>query len=126
MRKFLNKHLISIAIYAVSALILLSVALAFYNKKVMSDALEIQEQADMVVRVSENTLLNIRQMDISGRGYALIREDGFLFWSVANARRENRQNFKTLDSLFAIQSYSDPINYPKLKAGFKKYTDMYE
>ncbi|SMG12397.1 GAF domain-containing protein [Marivirga sericea] len=126
MRRFLNKHLISIAIYAVSALILLSVTLSFYNQKVMSDALETQEQADMVMRVSENTLLNIRQMDISGRGYALIREDGFLFWSVANARRENRENFKTLDSLFAIQDYSDPVNYPKLKAGFKKYADMYE
>ncbi|WMN11165.1 GAF domain-containing protein [Marivirga salinae] len=126
MRKFLNKHLISIAIYAVSALILLSVILSFYNKKVMSDALETQKQADMVVRVSENTLLNIRQMDISARGYALIREDGFLFWSVADARRENRENFKTLDSLFAIQGYSDPVNYPKLKTGFKKYADMYE
>jgi len=126
MRNFLNKHLISIAIYTVSALILLSVALSFYNKKVMSDALQTQEQADMVMRVSENTLLNIRQMDISGRGYALIREDGFLFWSVANARKENRENFKTIDSLFAIQGYSDPVNYPKLKAGFKKYADMYE
>ncbi|WKV11564.1 GAF domain-containing protein [Marivirga harenae] len=126
MRRFLNKHLISIAIYTVSALILLSVSLSFYNKKVMSDALETQEQADMVVRVSENTLLNIRQMDISARGYALIREEGFLFWSVANARKENRENFKALDSLFAIQGYSDPVNYPKLKAGFKKYADMYE
>ncbi|ADR20615.1 hypothetical protein MATR_17600 [Marivirga tractuosa] len=126
MRKFLNKHLISIAIYTVSALILLSVTLSFYNKSVMSDALETKEQTDMVFRVAENTLLNIRQMDISGRGYALIREDGFLFWSVANARRENRQNFKKLDSLFAIQGYSDPVNYPKLKAGFKKYADMYE
>jgi len=126
MRNFLNKHLISIAIYTVSTLILLSVILSFYNKRVMSDALETKEQTDMVYRVAENTLLNIRQMDISGRGYALIREDGFLFWSVAQARKQNRDNFKKLDSLFAIQGYSDPVNYPKLKSGFKKYADMYE
>jgi hypothetical protein len=56
----------------------------------------------------------------------LIREDGFLFWSVAEARRQNRQNFKKLDSLFALQGYSDAVNYPKLKAGFKKYADLYE
>jgi len=92
----------------------------------MSDALETKEQTDMVFRVAENTLLNIRQMDISARGYALIREDDFLFWSVAEARRQNRQNFRKLDSLFAIQNYSDPVNYPKLKTGFKKYADMYE
>ncbi|WKK84506.2 GAF domain-containing protein [Marivirga arenosa] len=126
MKKFLNKHLISIAIITVSTLILLSVILSFYNKKVMSEALETQEQADLVFRTAENTLLNIRQMDISGRGYALIREEGFLFWSVEQAKKQNRENFKTLDSLFAIQGYSDPVNYPRVKAGYRKYVDLYE
>jgi hypothetical protein len=92
----------------------------------MSEALATQEQAELVLRTSENTLLNIRQMDISGRGYALIRDEGFLFYSVEMARQKNRENFGTLDSLFSIQGYSDPVNYPKVKAVLKKYVDIYE
>jgi CHASE3 domain sensor protein len=125
MKNFFVKHIIPISIYTVSALILLSVILSFYNKKVMSEALTTKEQTDQVFRITENTMLNMRQMDISGRGYALIRDESFLFWSVADARRENRVNFKKLDSLFALQGYSDPENYNKLKAGFRQYADQY-
>ncbi|GAA5027665.1 hypothetical protein GCM10011506_16200 [Marivirga lumbricoides] len=92
----------------------------------MRNALEVKEQTNLVTMVTENTMLNMRQMDISGRGYALIRDDGFLFWSVDVARRTNRDNFRTLDSLFAIQGFSDPVNYPRVKAGFYEYADMYE
>ncbi|MBK6266328.1 GAF domain-containing protein [Marivirga sp. S37H4] len=92
----------------------------------MSHALEVKEQSNMVSVVMEETMLNMRQMDISARGYALIRNDNFLFWSIEDARKANRENFHKLDSLFAIQGYSDPENYPKLKAGFHKYADMYE
>lgn len=126
MQDFFRRHIISISIYTVSALILLSVILSFYNKRVMSEALTTKEQTAMVFRITESTMLNMRQMDISGRGYALIRDESFFFWSVEDARRANRENFNKLDSLFALQGYSDPENYNKLKAGFREYADQYE
>lgn len=126
MKKVVEKSFINIAIVAVFLLILLGASLSFYNKQLMRRALVVKEQSDMVMRETENTFLNIRNMDISSRGYAIMQEDRFLFYPVETAREMNRKNFYTLDSLFALQGYSDPQNYAKVKQGFDAYVNMYE
>lgn len=125
MKRFIQKHLITIAIYIVSLLMVTSVALSFYNKIVMEEALETKEQTAMVLSTVENTFLNIRQMDISGRGYALMQEERFLFWSVEDAINTNTSNFRTLDSLLRVQAYETGPQYKEVKAGFNKYIDLY-
>ena len=65
-------------------------------------------------------------MDISGRGYALMDEERFMFWSVEMAEEANLKNFKTLDSLLQIQGYRDPQNYRAVKDGFDRYIQLYE
>lgn len=92
----------------------------------MEDALKTKEQTDLVLRTVDEAFLNIRQMDISSRGYAIMMEDRFLYWSLENARNANLNNFLILDSLFRIQNYSDPENYRAVKSGFNKYVDIYE
>jgi len=126
MVKFFKNHLVTIAIYLVSILIVSSVALSFYNNSVMENALEVKEQTDLVLRTVDEAFLNIRQMDISGRGYALMDEERFMFWSVEMAEEANLRNFKTLDSLLQIQGYRDPQNYRAVKDGFDRYIELYE
>lgn len=126
MKKLIEKHFISLAIVVVLILVLVSAFFSFYNKLVMEKALLVQTQTDMIRRETENAFLGIRQMDISSRGYALIPEESFLFYSVEVARATNLRNFHVLDSLFSAQGYSDPENYNAMKASFSAYVDMYE
>lgn len=65
-------------------------------------------------------------MDISARGYAIMGEESFLFFSVEQARKQSQASFHRIDSLFALQGYSDPQNYNKLKENFGNYIDLYE
>jgi hypothetical protein len=103
----------------------MSITLSFYNKKVMEEALQTREQTALVLSTVDNTFLNIRQMDISGRGYALMNEDRFLFWSVEDAINSNTTNFRKLDSLLRVQGYQTDKTYKAVKSGFDKYIDLY-
>jgi CHASE3 domain sensor protein len=126
MKKYFEKLSINIAIIIVFFLILVGATLSFYNKQVMRRALVVKEQSDMVMRLTENTFLTIKDMDVSSRGYAIMQEESYLFYAVERARETNRRTFSRLDSLFAIQGYSDPVNYSKLQKNFAEYTDLYE
>ena len=92
----------------------------------MQEALETKEQTAMVLSTVDDTFLNIRQMDISGRGYALMGEERFMFWSVENAIDANTQNFRQLDSLLRVQGYPKGEQYQKVRAGFTKYIELYD
>jgi CHASE3 domain sensor protein len=126
MKQQVKKNAINLAIAVVLLLILLSAGFSFYNRQVMEKAMVVQAQTDRIKQETENAFLNIRHMDISSRGYALMLEDRFLFYSVRDARKANVRNFHVLDSLFAAQGYSDPENYTALKKSFDTYTDIYE
>jgi hypothetical protein len=103
----------------------MSIALSFNNKRVMEEALQTREQTALVLSTVDDTFLNIRQMDISGRGYALMNEDRFLFWSVEDAINSNTTNFRKLDSLLRIQEYQTDKTYKAVKSGFDRYIDLY-
>ncbi len=120
-----RRNITPIALIAVFVLILLSASLSYYNNQVIQHAISTKELAEITKRETENMFLNIRNMDISSRGYALIQEDRFLFLPVEEARLVNARNFKVLDSLFAIQGYSDPQNYAAVKEGFTNYVNLY-
>lgn len=126
MKKLIEKHFINLAIVVVFILILIGASLSFYNREIMKKALIVQAQADMIKRETENTFLNIRNMDISSRGYALMQEESFLFLSPENAKKTNRINFLRLDSLLYVQGYHDPENYAAMKANFGTYANLYE
>lgn len=126
MKQFLEKHFINAAIMVVFILILVAASLSLYNKQQMNEALTNIERKNVVLVEIEKLFLNVRDMDISSRGYALISEDRFLFHSVEVARERNVRNFRVLDSLFALQNYTDHREYAQVKKGFEKYTDTYE
>ncbi len=125
MKTFFKNHLITIAIAVVGVLIISSVLLSFYNKRIMREALETKEQTALVMSTVEKTFLNIRNMDISSRGYAIMGEERYLYWTVEIAQETNRENFRTLDSLFREQGFSYN-NYRAVKAGFEKYVLIFE
>lgn len=121
MKELVRENFIRVAIGVVFVLILVSAGLSFYNRHVMNRALLVQEQSDMVLRETERVYENIRLMDISSRGYALVRDPLYLFWSVEMAEDRNREIFRNLDSLFEIQGYSNPKNYASVKQGLDYY-----
>lgn len=125
MKEFIRQHLVRIAIAVISLLILLSAALTYYNNTVMSRALVLKEQSNFALREVERVYQNIQLMDISGRGYALVRTPDYLFWSVQAARDRNGDIFHNLDSIFAIQGLTSPERYEEVKKGLDNYTNMY-
>src|SRR5690349_18642802 len=125
MREFITKNLVRIAIGIVAIFILISASLSWYNKRVMSNALTLQEQSNFVLKEVERTYQNIQLMDISSRGYALIRTPDYLFWTVKMARDRNVEIFHRLDSMFVLQGYPEPKFYSEVKKGLDAYTDMY-
>jgi putative methionine-R-sulfoxide reductase with GAF domain len=121
----IKRNITPIALLAVFILILIGASLSFYNNRIIQKAIITKELAEITKRETENMFLNIRNMDISSRGYAIMQEDRFLFLPVDEARVVNQKNFKVLDSLFALQGYNDPQNYTAVKEGFTKYADLY-
>ena len=126
MKKFIEKHFINLAIVIVFVLILIGASLSFYNKTIMKSALQLQEQAELLKRETSGLFGNVQNMDISGRGYALMHGDEFLFLSPESAKEVNRTNFNRLDSLLQVYGYSDHETYNAVKAGFDSYVIMYD
>jgi CHASE3 domain sensor protein len=125
MKSFIQKNLIKIAIGIVFLLILTGAGLSLYNRQIMSNALLLKEQSNFAIREVERVYENIKLMDISSRGYALIREPAYLFWSVERAQASKKEVFDHLDSIFAVQGFNNPRNYAEVKKGLDSYTDMY-
>lgn len=126
MKEFFQRNIIRLAIAIICGLIVLSVSLSLYNGKIMSHALVLKEQSNFALREVERVYQNIQLMDISSRGYALIRQPEYLFWSVKMARDRNTQIFRHLDSIFVAQEFADPDRYQEVKKGLNEYTNMYE
>jgi CHASE3 domain sensor protein len=124
MLSFIKQNAIRVAIVLVSILILIGASLSYYNRYSMNKALIAKEQTESVLKEIDRIHDNIRFMDISARGYALIRKDGFLFWKVQNAEQQNTEIFNNLDSLFELQGFQDP-NYGKMKVALIHYTGIF-
>ena len=92
----------------------------------MRRALVLKEQSNFGLREVERVYQNIQLMDISSRGYALIRQPEYLFWTVKMARDRNTQIFRHLDSIFVAQNFTNPERYAEVKKGLTEYTNMYE
>ncbi|HTE28746.1 MAG TPA: GAF domain-containing protein, partial [Chryseolinea sp.] len=107
-------------------LMILSVGLSYYNGKIMSRALVLKEQSNFALREVERVYQNIQLMDISSRGYAIIRQPDYLFWTVKMARDRNSEIFRHLDSIFMAQGFANPDRYQEVKKGLGDYTSMYE
>jgi len=126
MKEFVARNLIRIAIGVICILIVLSVSLSLYNGNIMRRALVLKEQSNFGLREVERVYQNIQLMDISSRGYALIRQPEYLFWTVKMARDRNAEIFHHLDSIFVAQNFTNPDRYEEVKKGLTEYTDMYE
>jgi CHASE3 domain sensor protein/GAF domain-containing protein len=125
MIEFFKKHLIKIATGIVCLLILTSSALTYNNHQKISRALILKEQSAFALKEVERTYQNIQLMDISSRGYKIIRKPEYLFWSVKTARDRNKEVFQNLDSIFRAQGFDNPEKYNEMKKGLDDYTNMY-
>jgi CHASE3 domain sensor protein len=124
MKTILRENAIHLAISLVFLLIIVGGVLSYYNWYTMNKALAIKEQSEEVMREIDLIHDNIRFMDISGRGYALIRKKEFLFWDLKSAQNLNKVIFRSLDSLFYIQQFSN-VNYDKMKKALDHYTSVF-
>jgi len=126
MKEFLQQNLIRVAIAVICVLIILSVSLSLYNGKMMRRSLVLKEQSNFALQEVARVYQNIQLMDISSRGFALIRQPEYLFWTVKMARDRNAEIFRHLDSIFVAQEFANPDRYEEVKKGLGDYTTMYE
>lgn len=123
---FLRENAIKVAISIVFILILIGASLTYYNRQIMSDSLVIKAQSEMTLNAVDRIFENIQMMDISARGYALIREPAYLFHTVKNAKDYNTLTYRLLDSLLQVQQYDGMKQYEEVKSGLNVYTDWFE
>jgi hypothetical protein len=126
MKNFFEKNFIFFGITAVCLLILISAVLTFYNKGIMQKAIDTKGRSEMVKKVSENTFGIIRKIDVSLRGYAIIREEQFLFYKIDEVRKDNQRDFDKLDSLLSLEGYHMMAKYEEAKKSVNQYIDHYE
>jgi CHASE3 domain sensor protein len=110
----------------VAVLILASATLSFYNQRVMNNALKIEATAAEALDVIKRIYDNIRFIDISIRGYAIMNDEDYLYWTVDVARNHSKETFQILDSILTMQGYAHPINYSEVKAGAEEYNHVFE
>lgn len=122
---YLRKNLIQVAISLIFILIVTGALLSYYNRIIMSKSLTIKAQSDLTIQTVERIFENIQLMDISARGYALIREPQYLFHSIDDALNYNKVTYRQLDSLFALQGIDTMQRIPKVKASLDEYTQWY-
>jgi hypothetical protein len=126
MKNLLKKNLVYFGIFYIGILMISSATLSFYNERIMKKALDQKDQSEIIKKASENTFGIIRKMDVSLRGYAIIKEDQFLFYTVEQVKKDNYAAFKALDSLLEVQGYHDNGNYTEVKKGLTDYISQYE
>jgi CHASE3 domain sensor protein len=126
MKQFVQKHFISIAISYVIFLIVLNTSWSYYNEYIMNKSNELELQVEAIKWETQNLAQITRSIDVSIRGYAIMREDRFLFLSMEEARQTNQRNIATVDSLLSLQGYGDMELYASVKQGLHEYTDLYE
>jgi CHASE3 domain sensor protein len=120
----LKENALFIAIAIVFILIIIGSVMALNNRQMMGKSLLVQKQVESVLSEIDLIHDNIRFMDISSRGFALIRKPEFLFWDTRSAQLQNKRIFHNLDSLFKLQEINEP-EYEPLKKALINYTNMF-
>ncbi|MDO1445781.1 GAF domain-containing protein [Rhodocytophaga aerolata] len=126
MKQFFQKQYISFALSYILFLIVISAVFSYYNEYIIARNEEVKQQAESIMQQTQNLAQITRSIDVSLRGYALMKEDRFLFLSVEEARQTNQRNLATVDSLLRLQGYDDLELYASVKQGLHEYTDLYE
>jgi CHASE3 domain sensor protein len=119
-----KENALFIAIAVVFLLIITGSSLSFYNRSMMRESLVVKAQVDAVLSEIDRLQDNIRFMDISARGYALMQKKSFLFWNVKNAQQLNTEVIQNLDLLFEKQHLTLP-EYDGMKKTVSSYTVIF-
>jgi PAS domain S-box-containing protein len=107
--KRLKLNLIQTALGLIILLILASTGLIFFYSKVVTENRLLRQRAEQVkTSITTNYTLVIRQIDVSIRGYAIGREERFLYISPRQIQSIFDSTNHRLDSLLALQHYNDP------------------
>ncbi|MDJ1471555.1 GAF domain-containing protein [Xanthocytophaga flava] len=106
---FLRVNLINITLLVVAFLLVLGASLILFNRSVIDSNLALQKQTEQVkyeLRYAHDEIT--RYVDVTIRGYAIIRNEKYLYISHEKIEQLCRANFKRLDSLLAVQHYQNP------------------
>jgi CHASE3 domain sensor protein len=125
MKQFVQRNFIPLAITVMASLIIISAGASYYNNQVMIQAIELRKQAEAVKYETQQILEIVKEMDISGRGYAIMKEDRFLYYSVELAKQSEKKTFAKIDSLLTVQAYSDPEAFKAVQEEMDIYIAMY-
>ncbi|MCU0352395.1 MAG: PAS domain-containing protein [Cytophagales bacterium] len=112
-----KRELSYLTLMIVVVLIVIGSGLIFYNQRVIKETLAIQKQTEAVrFEVGYGFSEITRDVDMTIRGYAVMREKGFLYVSNEGIRKKNADNQRRLDSLLALQNYRDPKGLEALRS----------
>lgn len=114
--RVIRRDLSYFTLVSVVVLILASAALIFYNQQVIEETQALQKQTEAVkASLSYGFDQTTRDIDISLRGYAIMRADKYLYISNEEIRSVTEASFRQLDSLLAAQGFQDPAGVQALQ-----------
>jgi len=80
LRRSLNKSLITTSVISITALLLLNIGGTLYNNKIIEENRKLQQQAEEIkVTISQFAIIIIHNHDLGLRGYALYRNEKYLY-----------------------------------------------
>jgi signal transduction histidine kinase/ActR/RegA family two-component response regulator len=129
--KILRKVNISGLLYTVIGLLIVCVVATFVSRFIMNQSLEQQRTAEHVMfEITYGHNFIVRDVDVTMRGYGIIRDERYLYRSNEYIAIDLENNFRRLDSLLANENYSDPegmeaiAKYKYYIRSFVKYHQM--
>lgn len=102
-----NSYVIILLLIAVGILMFFSCLLVVYNKRVMEETMRVQDLAEKVRFELAAHLDVLRHLDVSLRGFALVRDERYLYIKPEQLNLQMEQTFARMDSLLRVQEYHD-------------------
>lgn len=113
---FLKKYFIQLLLVTVIFLMLLSSALIIVNKRIIDESsLALKIIADTKFEVFSSQLAVVQHCDVSIRGFAIIREERYMYFQPAQLKVMMERTFFRVDSLLRLQGFDDAEGWTALK-----------
>jgi len=122
-KQIIHKNWINVAVFSIILLIMLNVFITHTNHRIMEENRLLQRQAEQIkVTVSQFAIGIIHNLDLGLRGYALFRDDKYLY-PMRFALRDKDSLFHSVGALLASQHYP-MVEFYRLKDSTDAYAEQ--
>ena len=106
-KNILRGNIISVLLILVGILMIWGCFLIINNKKIIENTLAVKEAAEEIKFQLDAHLDVVRELDVSLRGFALTKEERYLYIKPKELRQKMYNTFERMDSLLDAQGFRD-------------------